>query len=97
MNFVTFRREVDHAPLLRGLPGDRCSCPHWGYVIKGRMTYRFEDREEVCEAGDAFYARPGHIPVVEAGTEILQFSPAQELQSVSAVILENVQRMQSPA
>ena len=97
VNFVTFRQEIDHAPLLRGLPGDRCPCPHWGYVIKGRMTYRFEDREEVCEAGDAFYAPPGHIPVVEAGTEIVQFSPARELQSVSAVIVENVQRMQSPA
>ena len=97
VNFVTFRQEIDHAPLLHGLPGDRCPCPHWGYVIKGRITYRFEDHDEVCEAGDAFYAPPGHIPVVEAGTEILQFSPAQELQNVTAVLLENVQRMQSPA
>src|SRR5438552_3029015 len=28
---------TDLAPLLKGLPNDLCSCPHWGYVFKGRM------------------------------------------------------------
>ena len=23
-------------PLVKGLPGDACPCPHWGYVVKGR-------------------------------------------------------------
>ena len=63
VNFVTFRQDVDATPLLKGLPDDKCSCPHWGYVLKGRLTYRFADREEVFEAGDAFYAPPGHAPV----------------------------------
>ena len=63
MNFVTFREDIDATPLLKGLPDDRCQCPHWGYVVKGRMTMRFGDREEVFEAGDAFYAPPGHVPV----------------------------------
>ena len=58
MNFVTFREDIDHAPLLKGLPDDQCQCPHWGYVIKGKMTFRFGDREEVFQAGDAFYAHP---------------------------------------
>ena len=40
MNFVTFREDIDHTPLLRGLPDDRCQCPHWGYVINGRLTFR---------------------------------------------------------
>ena len=26
--FITIREDVDAAPLLRGLPGDRCSCTH---------------------------------------------------------------------
>src|SRR6186997_2129278 len=69
VNFVTFREDIDHAPLLKGLPDDRCQCPHWGYVLKGRMTFRYADREEVFEAGDAFYAPPGHVPVQnEPGT-----------------------------
>ena len=41
--------------MLKGLPGDRCDCPHWGYVFKGRLIWTFGDREEVFEAGDAFY------------------------------------------
>src|SRR5690349_14295304 len=76
INFVTFKQDLDHTPLFEGLPGDSCQCPHWGYVLEGRLTFRFDDHEEVYEAGDAFYAPPGHIPVTEAGTEYVQFSPA---------------------
>ena len=96
VNFLTFRQDIDHAPLLRGLPDDQCQCPHWGYVIKGRLTFRFGDREEVFEAGDAYYAPPGHIPVHnEPGTEFLQFSPAEELRQTSEVIMKNMQAMQA--
>ena len=48
---------------MKGLPDDRCHCPHWGYVLKGRLTFRFADRDEVFEAGDAFYLPPGHVPL----------------------------------
>ena len=69
INFTTFHQDIDGTPLLKGLPDDRCQCPHWGYVIKGRVTFRFADRDEVFEAGDAFYTPPGHIPVKhEPGT-----------------------------
>jgi hypothetical protein len=27
-NFVTFREDSDATPLLGGLPGDQCHCPH---------------------------------------------------------------------
>ena len=30
VNFVTIRESHSLAPLLRGLPGDSCQCPHWG-------------------------------------------------------------------
>ena len=94
VNFVTFREDLDHAALLKGLPDDRCQCPHWGYVLKGRMTFRFGDREEVFEAGDAFYAPPGHIPVhTEPGTEVVQFSPAEELRVTDEVIMNNLRAM----
>ena len=33
------REDVDASPLLRGLPDDRCPCPHWGYVFTGRLTF----------------------------------------------------------
>ena len=94
IQFVTFKQEIDATPLLKGLPDDKCQCPHWGYVLKGRVAYRYADHEEVFEAGDAFYLPPGHIPTAEAGSEILQFSPAEELHAVSAAMIENMQRMQ---
>ena len=83
VNFVTFNADVDATELMRGLPDDRCQCPHWGYVLKGRIPFRFADRDEVVEAGDAFYLPPGHVPIVEAGTEIVQFSPSEPLHEVS--------------
>jgi len=95
VNFVAFRQDIDGTPLLEGLPGDRCQCPHWGYVLKGRLTYRFADHEEVFEAGDAFYLPPGHIPIVTAGTEYVQFSPSEPLAEVSSTIVRNMQAMQS--
>ena len=62
MNFVSIRQPMDLAPLLKGLPGDSCQCPHWGYLFKGRLTVRYADHEEAIEAGDAFYMPPGHVP-----------------------------------
>jgi hypothetical protein len=96
VNFVTFREDVDHGPLLKGLPDDRCQCPHWGYVLAGTVTFRYADRDEVYAAGDAFYAPPGHVPVHnEPGTEYLQFSPAEELRQTSEVIMRNFQALQA--
>ena len=95
VNFVTFHEAVDGTPLLKGLPGDRCQCPHWGYVLKGRITYRFADHEEVFEAGDAFYLPPGHVPVVDAGSEFVQFSPSDELAIVTTAMMKNMQAMQA--
>jgi hypothetical protein len=91
VNFVSFGVDIDSTPLLKGLPDDRCPCPHWGYVFKGRLTYRFADREEVHEAGDAFYVPGGHRQLADAGTEFVQFSPAEELRTVSETIVRNMQ------
>jgi len=95
VNFVSFRVDVDASPLLKGLPDDRCTCPHWGYVLKGRLTYRFADHEETFTAGDAFYLPAGHVPMAEAGSEIMQFSPTAELREVDAVMTRNAQALQS--
>ena len=95
INFVSFGVDIDGTALLKGMPDDMCQCPHWGYVVKGRVTYRFADRDEVCEAGDAFYLPPGHIPLVDAGTEIVQFSPAEQLHEVSNAMKRNMQAAQT--
>jgi mannose-6-phosphate isomerase-like protein (cupin superfamily) len=95
VSFVSFAEDVDATPLLKGLPDDRCQCPHWGYVISGAMTMRFGAREEVYDAGDAFYAPPGHVPVRHApGTEIVLFSPTHDLRRTEEVMARNMQAMQ---
>ena len=96
VNFVTFKQDIDATPLLKGLPEDKCPCPHWGYVLKGRLTYRVGDSEEVFLAGDAFYLSPGHIPIGnEPGTEIMQFSPAEALRGVTDAMMKKMQAMQA--
>ena len=91
VNFVTIKQTHDLAPMLAALPGGTCSCPHWGYVFKGRVVVRYGDREEVFEAGDAFYMPPGHAPAADAGTELLQFSPAEDLAVVEDAIAAHMQ------
>jgi hypothetical protein len=96
VNFVTFRQDLDQGPMLKGLPNDECHCPHWGYVFKGRLTFRSGDHEDVFEAGDAFYLPPGHVGVAnEPGTEYLMFSPSEQLAEVTAVVMKNMQAMQA--
>ena len=95
VNFVSFHDDIDATPLMKGLPDDRCQCPHWGYVISGRMTMRFGDHEEAFAAGDAYYAPPGHVPVKHApGTEIVQFSPTEELRRTEEAMRRNMRAMQ---
>ncbi|MDX6675241.1 MAG: hypothetical protein QOH11_2659 [Solirubrobacteraceae bacterium] len=94
-NIVVFRQDMDQSPMLKGLPDDRCQCPHWGYVLKGRLTFRVGGHEEVFEPGDAFYLPPGHVGVAnEPGSEFVQFSPSEELKTTEAVIMRNMQEMQ---
>jgi hypothetical protein len=96
IQFLTTHQDLDATPLMKGLPDDRCSSPHWGYVFKGRLTFDCGDHEEVFEAGDAFYLPPGHIPTgSEPGTEYLQFSPTTELDVVSEVLTRNAQELQA--
>ena len=93
VNFTTIREDSDLAPMLKGLPGDSCQCPHWGYVIAGRLTVRFGDHEEVIEPGDAFYMPPGHVPAAQAGSEFVMFSPQEELAVSEAALKANMQRL----
>jgi AraC-like protein len=95
--FETYSEDADLAPLFKGLPDDRCQCPHWGYVIKGRVTYHYGDRAETIEAGEAYFAPPGHTPELHAGTELIEFSPSHELERTLEVVMKNVEATQAQA
>lgn len=92
VGFEEFSADIDAAPLFRGLPDDRCQSQHWGYVMSGRLILRYADREELYEAGDAYYAPPGHTPVALAGTRVVEFSPSDALAATQAVLAENLRQ-----
>lgn len=91
VSFETFRLDSDPAPLFRGLPDDRCQCPHWGVVKSGQLVIRYADHDEAFNAGDAYYIAPGHLPLVTAGTEVIEFSPTDALQQTMAVVGMNME------
>jgi hypothetical protein len=93
VGFESFREDVDAGPFFRGLPDDRCQSPHWGYVVRGRLTFRYADHDEVYREGDAYHAPPGHVPMVDAGTELVEFSPTDELARTREVIAKNLAAM----
>jgi hypothetical protein len=88
--FESHTADADLAELFRGLPDDRSQLPRWGYVIEGKVAFRFADREETYEAGDAYYVPPGHTPMHFAGAEIVEFSPTKSLGETIEVVLENL-------
>jgi hypothetical protein len=90
VSFETFKQDADPAPYFVGLPGDRCQCTHWGVVTDGQLTFRWPDHEETYVAGDAYYAPPGHLPLVTAGTSIVEFSPSADLEATMAVVEKNL-------
>ena len=89
--FESHSADADLAELFRGLPDDRAQLPRWGYVIKGQVGFRFSDREETYEAGDAYYVPPGHTPVHYAGAEIVEFSPTEILGETMPIVMKNLQ------
>jgi hypothetical protein len=95
--FETFKQDADPAPYFAGLPDDRCQCAHWGVVTAGQLTFRWPDREETYVAGDAYYAPPGHLPLVTAGSSIVEFSPTADLERTMSVVSANLARVAARA
>lgn len=93
VSLITTHKTLDIAPVLKGLPDDMCQCPHWGMVLKGRKLVRYRDREEVLNAGDAYYMSPGHTTITDAGTEWVEFSPRDELEKTNEVVQRNLAKM----
>ena len=70
---------VDTTPLFQGLDGNACQCPHWGFVLSGRVTTTdAHGVRETVSSNDLFYWPPGHNVLVEADAELVMFSPQHE-------------------
>lgn len=82
----TIAAPMDCTELFAKLPGGHCSCPHWGYLLSGRIRVKYADHDEVISAGDAYYMAPGHVPVIEEDSKLVEFSPAGEYQATMAAL-----------
>jgi hypothetical protein len=77
----------------KGLPDDACQSPHWGYLFKGSFRLRYTDGSETfVQAGEAYYAPPGHQFEALEDCETVEFSPTKELQETLEVVGPNVER-----
>ena len=89
--YFTLAAGVDTTALFAGLEGDRCQCPHWGFVLRGELTTTdARGAQETVTANDLFYWPPGHNVKVGADAEIVMFSPQREHSQVIDHMIEKV-------
>jgi hypothetical protein len=82
VSFVRLPAGAHLAPALKGLPGDLCPCPHWGYMLKGRVRMHTAEGPREYPAGEAFYWGPGHAPEALEDSEYVDFSPTEDFHRV---------------
>ena len=90
VGFETYKEDADLTEMFKSLPDGRCQCPHWGVVLKGTVTYRTADGEMNVGPGEAYYAPPGHVPFLHAGTEVIEFSPTDELRETMSTVAKGL-------
>jgi hypothetical protein len=64
-------------------------------VLAGRIIFQYADHDEVFTAGDAYYGAPGHLPLLFAGTELVEFSPTAALNETMGVVGKNLEAARS--
>jgi hypothetical protein len=82
VGFVRLPAGADLRPATKGLPDDLCPCPHWGYMIKGRLKMHTREGAKVYETGQSFYWASGHAPEALEDCEYVDFSPTDEFNHV---------------
>jgi hypothetical protein len=96
VGFEFSAHDGDPAPLFTGLPDNACQARHWGVVLEGTLVIRYTDNsEDVIEAGEAYYAPAGHLPLFKAGTRLIEFSPTDELDKTMAKVMVNIDAIQA--
>lgn len=75
---------TDFAPVLKGLPGDRCPSAHWGIVLEGSIEVEHADGStETVRAGDVYYWPAGHTARTAEGVVFLEVGPTAQMREFS--------------
>jgi len=87
-----FPKGLDVDTLLEGLPNNMCHCPHWGYVVKGKMVLKYADgSQEEVSAGDVYYFPPNHTAEIKEDIAMVEFSPKKEFWEVMSHVEKKMQ------
>ncbi len=92
VNFETIPAGLGGPEMFKGLPDDACQAEHWGYIFKGKVRFRYTDgSEDIVSAGEAYYARPGHVFEALEDTETVEFSPKEEFDQTLEAVSRNME------
>jgi hypothetical protein len=90
--YEKYTADADLAGLFTGLPGDMCQAAHYGYVITGKVGFRYADGTvDEITTGESYVATPGHTPILYAGTEVVEFTNTEQLNETMAAVMKNMQ------
>ena len=78
VNLVKIPSGTNFAEPFANLEGRRCQCPHYGYVLKGRIYTNAEAGRQTHKAGFVFHWAPGHVPGALEDSENVDFAPETE-------------------
>jgi len=94
LGFNELPKGTDFTPLLQGLDNDSCHCPHWGYVLEGKIKLIYDTgKEETVGAGEVYYWPAGHTAIVLEDVKMLEFSPTKELKEVMTHVGQKMAEM----
>jgi hypothetical protein len=73
---------ADMAPLLAGLPGDRCPSPHWGLVLEGSIRMEHADGSiETVNAGEIYHWPAGHTATTDEAVVFIEVGPVEHMRA----------------
>jgi hypothetical protein len=78
---------TDLTPYFAALPGGLCSGDHFGIVLDGEITVRYEDgSEETTRAGDLYYWPAGHTGWTDQGVEFIAVTPLAQIEQMEETL-----------
>ncbi|MDQ3864513.1 MAG: hypothetical protein M3317_13650 [Actinomycetota bacterium] len=95
VNFESIPAGMGGPELFKGLPDDACQSEHWGYIFKGKVRFSYTDgSEDIINAGEAYYAKPGHVFEALEDSETVEFSsPKEQFEQLLEVVGKNLEAM----
>ncbi len=89
--YMEYPAGLDFTPLLEGLENDFCQCPHWGFVIEGKILVTYQDgAQETVGAGEVYYWPSGHTILVQEPVRMVEFSPHDQMSQVVGNVVGNL-------